>query len=678
MAEDAGSVYASLILRTDELSKQIVDAQLKINSFGKKIQKDTKTVGDNLGKGMAVGFDVAGKGAVRFGKTLAHSFGPVFLAITIVNSLVSGLKSLFSDAAKETLGFASSVSQLSSFFKDKLLVVIKPVVEMVGALLDGIMTLLTQTTRAEREATRIATGLSSARIEAQKKYGETLDIISDKEQKGAITAKEALDQRIAATKELTDLMIEGGAATNKSLDEELKRIDAATQARIGQLETAAKYFEEEGVAFDLELARQNETQKGEKEKADLIKKTTEALQENNKEIDLAVKKTGELTKASERDEKAKEKENERKQLLKSLNEKIFDIELQTKKITEDQNVESNKSLSLKDKEIQKLETAKRIELERIDNQYKSIGITDKARADVDRLKEATVKFYDAQKDGVKANEKGLKDWQVSLGKFTQYSQQVSSSIISIFETMAEVNRQNVEAQKELIDEMLEKDRERIEEQRQRALEEAGFAEAQRMETFDAQIASAREAGDEILAYQTSRRKQEKQINDQYDAQIKAAEKKAAKEKSDIEYKAAMEEWKLKIVQAINNMALAISMTLASAPLPIALPLSIAAAAAGLVQINALQSNPPKPPAYETGGIVPGSQYSGDRVHALVNSGELILNRAQQDSVAQQLTGGMAQPIYITVVAQLDGREITRVVAETAGNGIVTIPLRGIG
>jgi hypothetical protein len=41
----------------------------------------------------------------------------------------------------------------------------------------------------------------------------------------------------------------------------------------------------------------------------------------------------------------------------------------------------------------------------------------------------------------------------------------------------------------------------------------------------------------------------------------------------------------------------------------------------------------------TGTIVPGNNYSGDRVPALVNSGELILNRAQQGNIASQLEGG---------------------------------------
>jgi hypothetical protein len=43
------------------------------------------------------------------------------------------------------------------------------------------------------------------------------------------------------------------------------------------------------------------------------------------------------------------------------------------------------------------------------------------------------------------------------------------------------------------------------------------------------------------------------------------------------------------------------------------------------------------PAFATGGIVGGNSTSGDKILARVNSGELILNRGQQDRLASQLT-----------------------------------------
>lgn len=50
--------------------------------------------------------------------------------------------------------------------------------------------------------------------------------------------------------------------------------------------------------------------------------------------------------------------------------------------------------------------------------------------------------------------------------------------------------------------------------------------------------------------------------------------------------------------------------------------------------------------YAQGGIVPGRSYSGDNVPAYVNSGELILNRAQQNNLARQLTSGSAVNVQV--------------------------------
>lgn len=61
-------------------------------------------------------------------------------------------------------------------------------------------------------------------------------------------------------------------------------------------------------------------------------------------------------------------------------------------------------------------------------------------------------------------------------------------------------------------------------------------------------------------------------------------------------------------------------------------------------------------SYANGGIVGGNSFSGDNLTANVNSGELILNRAQQESVAAQLQGN--NPISnIQVTGKLSGKDI---------------------
>ena len=60
--------------------------------------------------------------------------------------------------------------------------------------------------------------------------------------------------------------------------------------------------------------------------------------------------------------------------------------------------------------------------------------------------------------------------------------------------------------------------------------------------------------------------------------------------------------------------------------------------------------------YAEGGIVPGSSYSGDNIRAFgLNSGEVILNRAQSDSIADQLTSSPMGDLQLSTV--IDAEEI---------------------
>lgn len=92
-----------------------------------------------------------------------------------------------------------------------------------------------------------------------------------------------------------------------------------------------------------------------------------------------------------------------------------------------------------------------------------------------------------------------------------------------------------------------------------------------------------------------------------------------------------------IAQAIATVALTFSKSLTGTVTPWDW---IAAAAAGtatmLTTINAIKTATAG--SYAEGGIVPGNNYS-DGLIAHVSSGELILNKAQQNSIASQLTQG---------------------------------------
>lgn len=96
-----------------------------------------------------------------------------------------------------------------------------------------------------------------------------------------------------------------------------------------------------------------------------------------------------------------------------------------------------------------------------------------------------------------------------------------------------------------------------------------------------------------------------------------------------------------------NLATAISAATASSVAgdPYTMALRIASNVASVIisfsQVTkAINSaNVPTPPKFATGGIVSGTSFTGDKVPALVNSGEMILNQEQQAKLFAMVAGG---------------------------------------
>ena len=115
--------------------------------------------------------------------------------------------------------------------------------------------------------------------------------------------------------------------------------------------------------------------------------------------------------------------------------------------------------------------------------------------------------------------------------------------------------------------------------------------------------------------------------EEYEEKIEEIEKEEA-EKS---YKIQMWEWSANLLNAAAASALAIIQTLADSTLPTYAKIAMIplVSATGAAQLAAIAMNKPVAPSFATGGIVQGNSYSGDNIKANVNSGEMILNAAQQ-------------------------------------------------
>lgn len=158
------------------------------------------------------------------------------------------------------------------------------------------------------------------------------------------------------------------------------------------------------------------------------------------------------------------------------------------------------------------------------------------------------------------------------------------------------------------------------------LEAAGVSEETTVEQAQREYDIAQATGTELEKEEKRRALAKAKIEEKYE-----------KEKAKLQYEAALTTWEfqraLAMIQFLQAPLNAFSSTLAWAKFPGGMALAginagVAALTAG-VQYAAVQQAKPVAPKFAEGGIVPGTSFTGDRVTAQLNSGEMVLNQSQQ-------------------------------------------------
>ena len=157
--------------------------------------------------------------------------------------------------------------------------------------------------------------------------------------------------------------------------------------------------------------------------------------------------------------------------------------------------------------------------------------------------------------------------------------------------------------------------------------------------------------------------------EEYCEKKKELDKKAAQE----EYKLKMWEWTASLLQATANVAQGVAKALAEGG-PYAGPILAALiGASGAIQIATITANKPKNPSFATGGIVPGTSYSGDHVQINANSGEMVLTAQQQRNLwdmANNRGGGAVVNMPVTI--ENNASDVVGASAELNMNGLTIL------
>ena len=305
----------------------------------------------------------------------------------------------------------------------------------------------------------------------------------------------------------------------------------------------------------------------------------------------------------------------------------------------------------------------------------TVAETTKIEEERNEVLEMTIEL---EEDLIEIQDERVKNALLQSNDLKQIGQATLAAYNSISQSILEIKRKEAEEKKALIDKELEQTLGALNKEREERLIAAGFAVENNAQSLEAQLEEAKIKGDEGLAYELERRIQEKEINDEFDRLEEEAKQEAAQKKAKLEYDIAKREHALTLVNAIVDGAAAILKAWTAGPVlgPILAGTTSLATAA---QIAAIKKNTPKMPAFSTGGIVPGSFYTGDKVLSALNSREGVFTLDDQKYLFDQIQGRNLNggSVNATLVVMLDSREIAKSTIDLVNDGFYTIKARAI-
>lgn len=216
------------------------------------------------------------------------------------------------------------------------------------------------------------------------------------------------------------------------------------------------------------------------------------------------------------------------------------------------------------------------------------------------------------------------------------------------EEKVKIDKEWAEAHKVILKEIDDANNESLEKQREKISEVAGDIASVMQQTQDIVDRACEMMSDNISTQadletaEAEKKYASGEMNEEeYYDRLNEIQKKAARD----EYKVKMAQWTMSVATATANIAEGITKALAQG-YPMGIINGALIGVSGAVQLASLAQSKPTPPKFATGGIVPGTSYSGDKVPILANSGEGIFTKGQMKALGLMAVRGQGMDITI--------------------------------
>jgi hypothetical protein len=393
----------------------------------------------------------------------------------------------------------------------------------------------------------------------------------------------------------------------------------------------------------------------------------------NLELESMINKEKVLTQEEQRIADAREQSAERQNEITDSNRELYNI-----------NKENVSQLEARGKtEVELLDIARQ-------QKIASIESSDADQKYKDRAIESTNELYEMLK-----NDAAWQQFAANAANAFSAFNSVFSALTDLVTTLANNQRDAElnalkdiqEAEQEYLDNKFDAYQSELDKELQAQLYAAGLAEATTEEQLQNELNAAIAAGDAErqldlenklteLAIRKEFDERQQELDEQRAYEEKALEERQAKERAEINYKAEMTAWRMKVLSATANAAAAIVGALSAPPFfPFNLPSVAATTAAGALQVAAVSAAKPIL-QYATGGIVPGTRTVADSVPAILKPREAVLTESQQAEFMRLANGGGAsggQAIEIPITLRMmDDRVLAKAVVRVINNRIELI------